>query len=413
MKTPIFLSTIVLTALLSLTYSDGYAQSDRTSEVKIYFRTGQSAILADYMHNRISLEELDTIFRREKIPEIESVSIDAYASPDGSLVPNERLSEQRAMTVRSYIADHYPSLPASKLRSRGLGIDWGLLEEMVEEDYSTPQRDRVLSILDTANENQTAAKNSLMALGGSWTYMLNKMFPLMRVVTVVSVTYKKEAPQPPAEVVVVPEPVEVPAEVVVEPVFEQVVETTVINEPLYGKKPLFALKTNLLYDIASALNVEIEVPIGKRWSIAGEYIFPWWLWKRSQIALETLSGHLDVRYWFGDRIKHDVMTGWFAGVYGGGGYYDVEWRKDGYQGEFYSVGLTGGFAHKIGRNLRLEYSLGVGYLDSKYREYKAYQSPDDAKWHLMRKRHGTSDWIGPTRVKIALVWMLNKKYLIK
>ena len=62
-------------------------------------------------------------------------------------------------------------------------------------------------------------------------------------------------------------------------------------------KPLFALKTNLLFDLLSGLNVEVEVPIGKHFSLAGEWIFPWWLWEKKQYALEILNGNLELRYW--------------------------------------------------------------------------------------------------------------------
>ncbi|MFR6633973.1 MAG: hypothetical protein ACLUQ6_02035 [Alistipes onderdonkii] len=38
-------------------------------------------------------------------------------------------------------------------------------------------------------------------------------------------------------------------------------------EPTFVRKPLLAVKSNLLFDLASALNVELEVPMmGKRWS---------------------------------------------------------------------------------------------------------------------------------------------------
>ena len=70
------------------------------------------------------------------------------------------------------------------------------------------------------------------------------------------------------------------------------------------------------------------------------------------------------------------MTGWFTGLYAGGGYYDVEWKTKGYQGEFVSAGITGGFAHSISKNWRMEYSLGLGYLGSKYREYTAKKNAE-------------------------------------
>ncbi len=180
------------------------------------------------------------------------------------------------------------------------------------------------------------------------------------------------------------------------------------------RKPLFAIKTNLLFDLAAALNLEIEVPIGERWSVAGECIFPWWLWKSERYAAQALAGTLEARYRFGRREGRPQMTGWFAGIYGGGGYYDIEWRDDGCQGEVFHAGLSAGYAHSISKNnnWRMEYSIGVGYLNSCYREYASIWGLD-GEWHLVRRRNGDFEWFGPTRAKVSLVWMINGKNRMK
>ncbi len=176
-------------------------------------------------------------------------------------------------------------------------------------------------------------------------------------------------------------------------------------------KPLLAVKTNLLFDAATAINLEVEVPIGKRWSVAGEWIFPWWLMESKQYCLQVLSGNIEGRYWFQDRENIPLMTGFFAGVYGGGGLYDIEWGTKGYQGEFFiAAGISGGYAHAINKSksLRMEYSLGVGYMQTNYREYTPKYGAD-GNWHLIRGNKGKYTWIGPTRAKVSLVWMINHK----
>ena len=173
-------------------------------------------------------------------------------------------------------------------------------------------------------------------------------------------------------------------------------------------RPLFAAKTNLLFDALTALNVELEVPIGQRWSVAGEWIFPWWVTKDNGNALQILSGNVEGKYWFGDRTKRPVMTGWFAGLYAGGGLYDLQYRNNGYQGEFYiAAGVSGGFAHTINKSgtLRMEYSLGIGYLQTEYRYYEGVEQNEFLVWQY----DGRYSWLGPTRAKVSLVWMLNAK----
>lgn len=42
------------------------------------------------------------------------------------------------------------------------------------------------------------------------------------------------------------------------------------------RKLMIAVKTNLLYDLALTPNLELELPIGRHWSINVEYQYGWW-----------------------------------------------------------------------------------------------------------------------------------------
>ena len=52
---------------------------------------------------------------------------------------------------------------------------------------------------------------------------------------------------------------------------------------------VLALKNNLLYDLALAPNIEIEIPVGKRWSVNMEYKSPWWSNSSKEICYLRLS----------------------------------------------------------------------------------------------------------------------------
>ena len=104
-----------------------------------------------------------------------------------------------------------------------------------------------------------------------------------------------------------------------------------------------------------------------------------------------------------------MLNGWFTGVYYGMGLYDVQWKAKGYQGEsVIGVGITGGYNHKIGKNLSMEYGLGVGYFKTHYRHYESWFGFDE-RWHPIKTNNGRYSWFGPTRVRVSLVWMLNYK----
>ena len=175
------------------------------------------------------------------------------------------------------------------------------------------------------------------------------------------------------------------------------------------RRPLLALKTNLLFDAALMPNVEIEVPVGKRWSVNGEYAFPWWQFDRGKYCMQVLMGGLEGRYWLGSRKSREdreVLTGHFLGLYAGGGKYDLQWGEKGYQGEFFiAAGVSYGWATRIARHLYLEFNIGIGLLRTDYRHYHARDNYQTLLW----QENGKYTWFGPTKAKISLVWLLNRR----
>lgn len=383
-----------------------------------YFANNSSLLMRDYYTNQTALEKLDAMLNEpDYINKVDSITIFGSASLIGSYQVNSRLSYERAMALRTYIRWKHPEVYNDRIIVLPSVFNWDVLIDLIQNDSFVPNREEALRILNSSVDNQLKI-TQIKQLGGGSTeaYMTKNFARYMRTATSVFFCIKdeQEKAQEPEPIVVsndsVPIVVEEIEEIIAEP--ENVMEVTPLVSPLQEPyRPLFALKTNLLYDLLSGLNVEIEVPIGKHFSLAGEWMFPWWLWEKKQYALEILNGNLELRYWWGDRKKDELLTGWYMGVYGGAGLYDVEWKNKGYQGEFIiPFGLTGGFAHKISKNWRLEYSLGVGYMTNKYRKYIPQKCGYDDEWHLIKQKSGKSTWVGPTRVKVSLVWMINQKY---
>lgn len=176
-----------------------------------------------------------------------------------------------------------------------------------------------------------------------------------------------------------------------------------------SKRTILAVKTNLLFDAVTALNVEVEVPVGRRFSIMAEDVFPWWA-IGNKYCFQLWEMGLEGRFWFKawDPAETGKLRGFFAGVYGMSGKYDFQWdRSINYQGEFWSAGVTGGWCLPIGKRkgMNLEFSISLGYMRSPWRHYM----PSDDYDRLMRdkNRFGTLDYFGPTKAKISLVVPIN------
>ena len=163
------------------------------------------------------------------------------------------------------------------------------------------------------------------------------------------------------------------------------------------------MKNNLLYDLALAPNLEVEIPVGKRWSLNAEYKCPWWLNSKHDFCYQLLSGGVEGRCWLGNRQKRNRLTGHFIGLYAEGGIYDFQWKGDGYRGDYYgAAGVTYGYARQLARHLSLEFSFGIGYLTTEYKKYTPYEG--DIVWTTS----GRYNFIGPTKAKVSLVWLIKR-----
>ena len=135
-------------------------------------------------------------------------------------------------------------------------------------------------------------------------------------------------------------------------------------------KTILAVKNNLLYDIALAPNIEIEVPIGRQWSLNAEYKCPWWLNSKHGFCYQLLSGGVEARCWLGKRKNRERLTGHFLGIYAEGGVYDFQFDKDkGYRGNYYAA--SGGNRIPQIHHLRRRFDMDEQRTLSFYGAYKS------------------------------------------
>lgn len=391
---------LVLSAAL---FPGGHAQTGG-EPLMLHFRVGQAAVDSIYRNNSSALRHLDGIFSDSLLcRRIDSLHVYAFTSPDGNRASNERLARQRSSTVSNYLLGRYTHLDEEQVFLRPQGENWHGMRCLIAADDSLPNRDEVLQIIDLIQDGERC-KALLKRLDGGkpYRYMVQHILPELRNAAICMVWMKADTLSRLSPPVPPPPPVNALMNTSDIPPMPKAV-------PVYrpaSRRPFLALKTNLLFDLALAPNIEVEVPLGKRWSVAGEWIFPWWLFEGDKYCFQILSGGLEGRYWPGRRHHRRVLTGHFVGFYAGAGKYDLQWNRDGYQGEFYiASGISYGYVLPIGRNLSLEFSLGIGLLQTSYEHYHTLDNYQTLLW----QDNGRFTWLGPTKAKISFVWMLNRK----
>ena len=385
----------------------GHAQTspDTASVVmkfRIFYPVGKTELHENYMDNANTLHRIQKYL--EKSPQIDSITIYSYASPEGSYQLNKRLAAERGKTAKQYLLNH---LPADRHLSDSLFIidptaeNWQGLRDLVFYQYQHEDKEEVLAILDREDINDERRKVLLKRLnrGRSWQYIVKELMPHLRYATWISVWQRIEVDK------VIEEPVRLAMEMPDLPIPK--LEPIPVEPPVMELKDTFmlAVKTNLLFDLATALNVEVELPIGNHWSLMVEDLFPWWE-TGNKYCFHLWEMGVEGRYWFSNNKYHSQkLKGHFAGVYGMSGKYDFQYDRDlCTQGEFWSVGLTYGYSRRISKLFHMEFSASFGFLSSAYRRYY----PSGGYEVLYRdKSEGRVGYWGPTKLKISLVMPLN------
>ncbi|MCD8135103.1 MAG: DUF3868 domain-containing protein [Parabacteroides gordonii] len=157
---------------------------NRTELKDIYlnFPVNKTVIYPEYMNNPAELTKAQKMIEginSDKNLSIREVLIKGYASPEGSVASNHRLSEGRAAALKNYLVPrlHTPSLP---IRSESGGEDWeGVIELLPGSDITG--RDELLAAIRKGDRSD-AAEQALRTLDGGQPYreMLQQIYPKVR-----------------------------------------------------------------------------------------------------------------------------------------------------------------------------------------------------------------------------------------
>ena len=161
----------------------------------------------------------------------------------------------------------------------------------------------------------------------------------------------------------------------------------------------FILKSNLIYDAMLAPSLEIEYVINDRWSAGVETSIAWWHNNNKPWFYQIATLIPEVRYRIDARKQGHYHS---VGLFGGAGWYDLEYKKTGYQDELWMAGLSYSYSFPINKLLGFEAGAGLGFMSAKYEEYL----PQDG--HFAYQQTTRTNFFGPLRLKFALVFDFNR-----
>lgn len=334
----------------------------------LYFRANSDLVLYDYQTNKDTFTRLDSLFADFGFSSVDSISITGFASSDGTDARNAELAYSRAFNTRGCLRWKYPELKNHRLTPQASVPQSGLAVSVPAD------RRAVIRILWKENPVLHTSTDPDM------TSVEPETCTSVTQTKVFGDTIKSDTGE---NIQNVAAPVQ-----------------TVRSKGMSG--PRFAVKTNLLYWAALTPNVELEYRFAGRWSVNLEGQLAWWGNNGKHKFFRVAAVSPEIRYWITNR---QAFKGHFCGAYIGTGLYEFMNKPSyGLQGEFYITGgLSYGYAMPIGKRLGMEFSIGIGYMMTEFREYywdKGCYVYDQTK---------RQTYVGPTKAKISLIYPLGGK----
>lgn len=392
-----------------------------TDSIKVYFKLSQSTYEPMLDNNAVSVDSfIEKVTALIASDELMRIVITGYASPEGPEDLNKKLARKRCETLADIVLSRTRVSPrlVDTQSIRG-GESWNLLQETVINDLSIPNRDKILKILNN-DTGRTKTLQQIKAIdnGATYHWLLKHIFPKLRYAVAIAI-YRKSDPmeKPPQIEEAIQDTI---AEAIQDTIAEDIADIATIADiadsntlgnnssridsvgcvDTYRPRHLLALKTNLLYYAALMPNLELEYLFHDNWSAALNGNIAWWWKNSSEQSYRVATLDAEMRYWIKPRAP---WHGFYAGVFAGGGMYDLENGGNGYQGEGVMTGISCGFMWPIKRNLSFEAGIGGGYAYTRAKEYKPYEG------HYVYQRTKAYNYFGPLKLKFSIVWRFLDK----
>ena len=412
---------LVLAGLMVCAFSFAQTASPNVQYIEkrynIFFRINSTYIDQEFQGNRRTIEQMrkdiqSTLEVDGTVPD--SLIIFSTASPDGRYSYNKWLASMRAERTLGILLRMFPEFKDSNIKVEHLDEDWDGLMQVLLAHPEFPQREEMLAVIRDDSDVHSKEKR-LRALTKGWQHLVdNYIYSLRNSSITLSVVRTEDNYQDEFVRSTVKEFVKIDTvDLAHKPKFEHPTDgrlEPIAPEPPKFRKTHFAARTNLL---TPGLSIGLEFPIHEHWSIGINYNYPWAVSAKNLWCSELLSIFVDAKYWFTNNktswLPDSRLKGHGVGLYAGTGYYDYQNRIKGAQGEFIDFGVDYVYALPVANDkLRLEFNLGIGMIKTWYRPY----NPSSDYTDLIKEpgvKYRSTDFVGPTRAGVSLVYPITTK----
>ena len=170
----------------------------------------------------------------------------------------------------------------------------------------------------------------------------------------------------------------------------------------------WAVKTNLLYDMTTTMNLGAEVRMSPQWTLDVSANWNPWTFSDNK-KWKQLVVQPEARYWFCEAFNgHFVGAHLLGGIYNMGNWdtgftflgTDFGKLKDyRFEGWMLGVGVAYGYQWMLSKHWSVEAEIGIGYV---YSQYDKYDCATCGETYEQDKPH---NYFGPTKAALSLIYV--------
>ena len=151
----------------------------------ITFPVGRANVIDTMGQNHAQLAKIerlmDTLINQYEFF-VDSITIIASSSPDGSMATNNRIAGERARAIKERLMRKFGHEVDTLIRTRSIGEDWALLKRLIRHNSDMPNWEQITAMIDQSRNLDVTEPQIRQQFPKDYAYMKEILYPQLRAV---------------------------------------------------------------------------------------------------------------------------------------------------------------------------------------------------------------------------------------
>ena len=151
----------------------------------ITFPVGRANVIDTMGQNLVQLAKIerlmDTLINQYEFF-VDSITIIASSSPDGSMATNNRIAGERARSIKERLVRKFGHEVDTLIRTRSIGEDWALLKRLIRHNSDMPNWEQITAMIDQSSNLDVTEPQIRQQFPKDYAYMKEILYPQLRAV---------------------------------------------------------------------------------------------------------------------------------------------------------------------------------------------------------------------------------------